>query len=124
MSGASVRRLGIGIVLLGVAGMSSVVAQPGGGSPECWDIDTTNLEIDDFVCSALVCDEPWQEKAPGDEWKSVNTYSVWLNCRTCPGEWVDGICEIDLYDCGPASIQLHDYDVEDEECGSGGGGES
>lgn len=110
--------LAIGALIL--AAGSAGHAQPGGGSPECWDIELSNLDIDPFTCTALYCEEPFQEMVPGSAFKTVNTFPVWLNCATCPGEWISGVCFIDLNNCNDDwTYRLHDYDVGYDTCDGG-----
>lgn len=97
------------------------MAQPGGGSPQCWDIETTNLFIDEN-CNAKLCEYPADRAVPGDEFKKVDTTHFWQDCQDCPGELVNGNCFIDLDNCGPAYMQLVAHDVGVEECSGGGGG--
>ncbi len=90
------------LVALVSASAPTVTAQPGGGSPECWDLVTESVFIIGDCAYATECTSSLQIAIPGTLYKTVTSQQTFHTCRHCL-TWTDlyGNCFVDWLSCGP-----------------------
>lgn len=115
--------IGIGLTAVGLFAQVAAMAQPGGGSPQCFDIATSNQWASGDCSWGMICDATWNYPVSGTSHKFLDCEWVVRNCATCAVELVDGVCWIDPSDCsesGPTNVEQCEGFGE---CSGGGGTE-
>lgn len=109
-------------MVMGFAGLVCVAAgQPGGGSPQCWDMVCETFVANPQCTSGLECDDQSCWGVAGTTFTAHFEALLWTECSVCEVAMIVGEC-VPLT-CGPREPVQVRFDLFSGECGGGGGGE-
>jgi len=93
----------------------TVTGQPGGGGSPCWSLDSVSVATDLNCTTGMQCTEPWDIATIPGPWASATSHIVPRTCRECSTYIVNGVCVVNVFDCGPWEESLiSENDVEGE----------